>query len=175
MAVHTVENTHVEMTQMVLPAFANSIGTVFGGQILSWMDVCAAVSAQRHARTPVVTASIDSVHFIQPVKQGQIVILRSQVNAVFNTSMEIGVIVTAENPLTGERHKACRAYCTFVALDSEGCPLKLPKLILENSEDERRSREAHERRAIRLKYRSINTNAAIASTMGTALGKTQGS
>jgi acyl-CoA hydrolase len=135
MTIHTVENTHVEMTQMVLPAFANSIGTVFGGQILSWMDVCAAVSAQRHARTPVVTASIDSVHFIQPVKQGQIVILKSQVNAVFNTSMEIGVIVIAENPLTGERHKACRAYCTFVALDTDGCPLKLPTLILQNSVD----------------------------------------
>lgn len=153
MAIRTVKNTQVEMTQLVLPQFANSIGTVFGGQILSWMDICAAVSAQRHARSPVVTASIDSVHFIQPVKQGQVVILRSQVNAVFKTSMEVGVIVTAENPLTGEQHKACRAYCTFVALDAKGHPTKLPELTLDGQQDERRAHEAHERRNIRLNSR----------------------
>lgn len=156
MAIHTVENTHVEMTQIVLPVFANAIGTVFGGQILSWMDMCAAVSAQRHARMPVVTASIDSVNFIQPVKQGQIVILKSQVNAVFHTSMEVGMIVIAENPLTGERHKACRAYCTFVALDMHGKPVKLHELIASNEEDRRRAKEAQERRSIRLQHRLTN-------------------
>ena len=152
MAIHTVENTHVEMTQIVLPVFANAIGTVFGGQILSWMDMCAAVSAQRHARTPVVTASIDSVNFIQPVKQGQIVILKSQVNAVFHTSMEVGMIVIAEDPLTGERHKACRAYCTFVALDMHGTPVKLHELIASNEEDRRRAKEAQQRRSVRLRH-----------------------
>jgi acyl-CoA hydrolase len=153
MTIHTVENTHVEMTQIVLPAFANAVGTVFGGQILSWMDMCAAVSAQRHARTPAVTASIDSVNFIQPVKQGQIVILKSQVNAVFHTSMEVGMIVIAEDPLTGERHKACRAYCTFVALDMQGKPVKLPALISNSEEDQRRAKEALQRRSIRLQHR----------------------
>src|SRR3989338_2773687 len=107
MAIHTVKNTEVEMTQVVMPQYTNSIGTVFGGQIMSWLDVCAAVSAQRHARSPVVTASIDSVNFIEPVKQGQVVILKSQVNAVFHSSMEVGVTVLAEDPLTGKRVKAC--------------------------------------------------------------------
>src|SRR3990167_6421311 len=154
MAIHTVKNTEVEMTQVVMPQYANTIGTVFGGQIVSWIDMCAAVSAQRHARTPVVTASIDSVNFIQPVKQGQIVILKSQVNAVFHTSMEIGILVIAEDPLTGQRHKACRAYCTFVALDAAGKPVKLPSLISNSPEDQRRAKEAQERRALRLEHRS---------------------
>ncbi len=152
-ATRTVKNTQVEMTQLVLPQFANAIGTVFGGQIMAWIDICAAVSAGRHARHPVVTASFDTVNFIAPVKQGQVVILQSQVNAVFKTSMEVGVIVTAENPLTGERHKACSAYCTFVALDNHGNPVKLPEIMLENSEDKRRSKQAHERREHRLAAR----------------------
>ena len=154
MAIHTVKNTEVEMTQVVMPQYTNSIGTVFGGQIMSWLDVCAAVSAQRHARSPVVTASIDSVNFIEPVKQGQVVILKSQVNAVFRTSMEVGIIVLAENPLTGEKRKACNAYCTFVALDKAGCPVPLPKLKLSSEEEHRRSQEAHERRVIRLHARN---------------------
>ncbi|MEI6789562.1 MAG: acyl-CoA thioesterase [Myxococcaceae bacterium] len=154
MAIHTVKNTEVEMTQLVMPQYTNTIGTVFGGQIVSWIDVCAAVSAQRFARTPVVTASIDSVNFIEPVKQGQVVILRSQVNAVFKTSIEVGVIVIAENPLTGERRKACQAYCTFVALDSAGHPVQLPKLVLDAPEEIRRSQEAHDRRTQRLSHRT---------------------
>lgn len=153
MANHTVKNTEVEMTQVVMPQYTNVIGTVFGGQIMSWLDVCAAVSAQRYARTPVVTASIDSVNFIEPVKQGHVVILKSQVNAVFNSSMEVGVSVWAENPLTGERRMACRAYCTFVALDMKGTPVSLPKLELMSPEEERRSKAAHERRRIRLNSR----------------------
>lgn len=154
MAIHTVKNTEVEMTQLVMPQYTNTIGTVFGGQIVSWIDVCAAVSAQRFARTPVVTASIDSVNFIEAVKQGQVVILRSQVNAVFKTSIEVGVIVIAENPLTGERRKACQAYCTFVALDMAGQPVALPKLELDSPEEIGRSQEAHDRRMLRLKHRT---------------------
>lgn len=153
MTIHTVENTHVEMTQVVLPQFANAIGTVFGGQIVSWIDICAAVSAGRHARAPVVTASIDSVHFMKPVKQGQVVILKSQVNAVFKKSMEVGTIVIAENVITGERYKACHAYCTFVALDQAGQPIELPSLITTEPEDIRRSQDAAERRAVRLSSR----------------------
>ena len=152
-ATRTVKNTRVEMTQLVLPQFANAIGTVFGGQIMAWIDICAAVSAGRHGRCPVVTASFDMVNFIAPVKQGQVVILQSQVNAVFKTSMEVGVVVTAENPLTGERHKACSAYCTFVALDADGHPVQLPDLILESEDDKRRSKKAHERRQNRLAAR----------------------
>ncbi|MBH1988425.1 MAG: acyl-CoA thioesterase [Myxococcaceae bacterium] len=153
MTLRTVENTYVEMTQVVLPVFTNAIGTVFGGQIVSWIDICGAVSAGRHARAPVVTASIDSVHFIAPVKQGQIVILKSQVNAVFKTSLEVGVVVLAENPLTGERYKACRAYCTFVALAENGKPMRLPLIEIKSEKDKIRAMEALTRRQMRLSAR----------------------
>ncbi|MBL4819178.1 MAG: acyl-CoA thioesterase [Deltaproteobacteria bacterium] len=142
------------MTQVVLPQFANALGTVFGGQIMAWLDICAAVSAQRHARGSVVTASIDSINFIAPVKQGQVVVLHSQVNAVFKSSMEIGVTVRAEDPFTGEQHEACRAYCTFVALDMNGHPVEVLPIKLETPEEEQRSKEAHERRRLRLEARS---------------------
>ncbi len=151
----TVEYTRVEMTQVVLPQFANSLGTVFGGQIMAWVDVCAAVSAQRHSRSPVVTASFDSVHFISPVKQGHIVIIKSQVNSVFKSSMEIGSIIIAENPLTGERKRAARAYCTFVALDAQSHLKEIPELILLTEEDHRRHEQATERRRVRLQTRRV--------------------
>ena len=151
----SVSYSQVEMTQVVLPQFANAIGTVFGGQIMSWVDICAAVSAQRHSRTSVVTASIDSVHFMEPIKQGYVVILKSQVNAVFRSSMEVGVVIIAEAPYTGERHKAARAYCTFVALDQEGKPVTISPLILETEDDKRRNAEAVERRRVRLLNRKI--------------------
>ncbi len=151
----TVKNSQVEMTEVVLPQYANVLGTVFGGQIMSWIDICAAVSAQRHSRCPVVTASFDSVHFIEPIKQGQVVILKGQVNAVFKSSMEVGVIVFAESPLTGERRKAVRAYCTFVALDTFGNPKGIPDLAIDGEEEKRRFLEATERRRIRLLHRKI--------------------
>ena len=159
---HTDES-RVEMTQVVMPQFTNVIGTVFGGQVVSWIDVCAAVSAQRHCHMPVVTASIDSVHFIQPIKQGYVVILKSQINAVFRTSMEVGVVVFAENPLTGERHKAVRAYCTFVALDENGKPTEIPELIIDNDEDKRRQEQAGARRQERLKHRMVEVQHTLLS------------
>ena len=145
--------TRVEMTQLVLPQYANSLGNVFGGQIVSWIDVCAAVAAQRHCRAQVVTASIDAVHFIAPVKLGHVVILRGQVNAVFRTSMECGVSVWMEDPKTGVHARSARAYCTFVALDDDGEPIAVPDLVLSTDEDRRRAREATERRAARLALR----------------------
>ena len=156
----SIADTQVEMTQVVLPVFANTLGTVFGGQIMSWIDICAAVSAQRHSRSVVVTASIDGVHFIEPIKQGYIVVLKSQVNAVFRTSMEIGVAVIAEAPLTGERRRAARAYCTFVALDQKGHPIEVPELIVTSEEDQRRQRDAVERRRIRLLHRKLEVKHA---------------
>ena len=158
------EDSQVEMTQVVLPAFANAIGTVFGGQVMSWIDICAAVSAQRHCRRAVVTASIDSVHFIEPIRQGQIVVLKSRVNAVFRSSMEVGVTVMAESPITGERRKAVRAYCTFVALDDNGRPVSAPDLKLSTQEDTRRHQEATQRRNDRLLYRKLEVKHVHAET-----------
>ena len=151
----TVADSQVEMTQVVLPQYTNAIGTVFGGQVVSWIDICAAVSAQRLSRSAVVTASIDSVFFLEPIKEGHVVVLKGQVNAVYRTSMEVGVIVIAEHPLTGEMRKAVRAFCTFVALDEHGKPKALPELILETEEDKKRHAQALERRQLRLLHRKI--------------------
>jgi acyl-CoA hydrolase len=129
------EDTRVEMTHIVLPQFANSLGNVFGGQIMAWVDICAAVAAQRHCRSQVVTASIDAVHFIAPVKVGHILLLR-------------------------ETHKAAKAYATFVALDEEGCPRKVPGLIAVTEDDKRRVRDAQDRRAQRLALRKAQEQRA---------------
>lgn len=162
----SADYSQVEMTQVILPQFANAIGTVFGGQIVSWIDICAAVAAQRHCMRPVVTASIDSVHFIKPIKQGYVVVLKSRINAVFHSSLEIGVVVFAENPSTGERFKAVRAYCTFVALDEAGHPTVIPPLLVEKDEDKRRQREANERRAARLARRRVEVEHGFGTPAG---------
>lgn len=145
--------SEAEMIQLVMPQNTNTIGTLFGGQVMSWIDICALIVAQRHCRHPVVTASIDSVHFMKPIKLGHNVILKSRLNAVFRSSMEVGTVVFAEDTLTGERFKAVRAYCTFVATSKEGQPLNVPGLLLDSEEDKRRHREAEERRTRRLLYR----------------------
>lgn len=149
----TVGYTHVEMTQVVMPQNTNIHGTIFGGEVLSWIDICSGVSAQRHCRSNVVTASFDEVHFVTPIKHGYVVILESQVNAVFNSSMEIGTQVTAENPRTGERKVAVRALCTFVNLDDSGKPKKCPPLAVESAQEKEREKEAHARRQQRLLHR----------------------
>jgi acyl-CoA hydrolase len=149
----TVGYTRVEMTQVVMPQSTNIHGTIFGGEVLSWIDICSGVSAQRHCRSNVVTASFDEVHFVAPIKHGYVVILESQVNAVFNSSMEIGTIVTAENPKTGERKVAVRALCTFVNLDDDGRPKKCPLLTTSTTEEKERERAAHARRQQRLRHR----------------------
>src|SRR6478609_2739143 len=109
--------TRVEMTQLVLPPFTNALGTVFGGQVAAWIDMCAAIAAQRFCRRQVVTASIDELHFLNPIQRGHIAILRASVNAAWTHSMEVGVRVEGEDPLTGVRTHTSSAYATFVALD----------------------------------------------------------
>ncbi len=150
----SVARSHVEMTHHVLPEFANSLGNVFGGQVVSWIDICAAIAAQRHCRSVVVTAAIDAVQFLLPIKLGHIVILRGQVNATFKTSMECGVSIWSENPLTGEIKKTMKAYATFVALDDAGRPKAVPPLLLLSDEDRRRHSDAERRRADRLAARA---------------------
>lgn len=151
---HNVARTRVEMTQIVLPQFANALGNVFGGQVVSWIDICAAVAAQRHCRGVAVTASIDAVHFRQPIRLGDVVVLTGQVNAAFRTSVECGVQVDFECRETGERHHAVTAYATFVSIDAEGKKREVPELILETEKERRRSIEAHERRRLRLAART---------------------
>jgi len=145
--------SHVEMTQLVMPTHANVHGTAFGGTVMAWTDLAAGMAAMRHGRLPVVTASIDQLAFRSPVRIGQIAVIRAQVNAVFATSMEVGVEVLTEEPLTGERHLCCEAFLTFVALGPDGRPVPVPPLQAESEGERRREGEAATRRASRLQLR----------------------
>ncbi|HHB89725.1 MAG TPA: acyl-CoA thioesterase [Anaerolineae bacterium] len=153
--------SYVEMTQLVLPTHTNPLGTAFGGQVMAWIDICAGIAATRHARQIVVTASMDDLHFRAPIYQGEVVILKAQVNRAFRSSMEVGVRVEAENPLTGERRHCSSAYLTFVALDAEGNRLPVPPLLPETEDEKRRYEEAAERRRIRLERRNQERNVVL--------------
>ena len=147
-------DTNVEMTQIVLPSHANNHGTVFGGQMAAWIDVCAAVAAQRFARKAVVTASIDEIHFVQPVRRGMVVILKARVNQAWNSSMEVGVRVEAEDPRTGDTAHCCTAYLTFVAINDDGRPAQAPKLDTgDDPQAKTRAIDAQQRRDHRLAMR----------------------
>ncbi len=140
--------THQE--HLVRPQHTNAHGTLFGGEVVSWVDIAAAVCAMRHCNKPVVTASIDAMAFLSPIHVGWIVCLDASVNYAGKTSCEVGVKVTAMHPLTGERHHTASAYLTFVALDSYGRPSQLPPVVPETDEDQRRYNEAKVRREARL-------------------------
>lgn len=148
-----VSASQVIMTQLVLPSHTNSLGSVFGGTVMSWIDIAAAICAQRHSNKEVVTASIDKLDFVAPVYKGWVVNLKASLNFVSRTSMEVGVRVDAENPKTGETFHTASAYLTFVALGSNGKPSSIPELILENDEDRRRFSQAQARRQLRLQER----------------------
>lgn len=145
------QESRVEMTQLVLPAHTNAIGTIFGGQIMAWIDTAAAICSFRHSRKMCVTASMDALNFISPVKQGDIVILQANVNYTGRSSMEIGVKVTSENPITGEKKKTARAYLTFVALDDKGKPVEIAQILPQNEQEKTWYQEGKERRERRLK------------------------
>lgn len=150
-----VSQSQVIMTEMVLPTHTNSLETIFGGTIMSWIDIAAAISAQRHAQRPVVTASIDDLHFIAPVKSGWVVNLKASVNHTAKSSMEVGVRVDAENPITGEYFHTASAYLTFVALDENGKPTVVPKVLPETDEQKARFDKAKLRRQLRLERREF--------------------
>lgn len=139
------------MTELVLPSDANALGTVFGGKIMSLIDIAAAIAAGRHARKVVVTASLDALHFVAPVKVGDVVHVKASVNYAHRTSMEVGVRVESENLVTGEMHHTATAYATFVALDSHGRPTPVPSVAPESPEEKRRFEGAKKRRASRVR------------------------
>lgn len=153
MEARSTSESFVTMTEMVLPSHTNSLNSVFGGVIMSWIDIAAAISAQRHSRRPVVTASIDALNFVAPVYAGWIVNLKASVNFVSKTSMEVGVRADAENPIAGTRHHVASAYLTFVALDNNGKPTPAPPLDLETEDQKRRFKAAERRRRQRLENR----------------------
>lgn len=148
-----VSYSRVIMSYRVLPSDTNPAGNIHGGVILMHIDSAAAVVASRHARTNVVTASIDSMSFLQPIYVGELATFKASLNAVGSSSMEIGVRVEAENLFTGHVRHTASAYLTYVALDEARNPVPVPGLILETDEDRRRNEEARLRREVRLEER----------------------
>ncbi len=142
-----------EYSEIALPTDANVFGFLLGGRVMHLVDMAGATAAMRHARHPVVTASVDYLSFLHPIHIGQLVILRSSVNRVFRTSMEVGVKVFVEDLLTGHQQHTCSAYLTFVAIDEKGCPVVIPPVIPETPEEKRRYEEAGRRRQHRLALR----------------------
>lgn len=147
---HTVRETQSEYSEICLPNDANLLGNMLGGHVMHLVDLCGAIAAIRHARCSVVTASVDQMSFLHPVHIGELVRLKSQVNRVFRTSMEVGVKVWVENLVAGTVRHTSSAYLTFVALDRAGNRVVLPPVIPETEEEHRRFEEAAERRAYRL-------------------------
>ncbi len=150
----TVKNTHVIMHELVLPNDTNLLGNVLGGRVMHLMDMCAAMSAYKHARTAVVTASVDRLDFLAPAKMGEIMILKSSVNYTGLSSMEVGVKIESENPKTGDIYHTSSAYLTFVSLNENGKPQRVDNIKPENDIEIRRFNEGkirHEERKERLR------------------------
>lgn len=148
----SASDSQTEMTELVLPQHANALGTVFGGQLMAWIDICGAIAAQRHCGHIAVTASVDEMNFLASIRVGDLVVLHARLNAAFNTSMEVEVIVERENR-QAERTLCLDALMTFVAIDEEGKPTRIPRLLMTGEDDRRRSDEASKRREARLERR----------------------
>jgi len=146
----TVRETQSEYAEICLPNYTNMLGNMLGGRVMHLVDLCGAIAAMRHARCVVVTTSVDLMTFLHPVHIGELVRLRSQVNRVFRTSMEVGVKVWVENLHTTQIRHTSSAYLTFVALDDAGSRVVLPPIHPETADEHRRYEEAGSRRKYRL-------------------------
>ncbi len=147
---HSVRASHVEMTELVLPNDTNQLGNLLGGRLMHWMDIAMAIAAARHSGLVCVTASVDEINFLHPIRIGQVVILRASVNRVFRTSMEVGVKVLCEDVKSGTRVHSNSAYMTFVGLNAEGKPTPSPQVLPETPDELRRFEQALARRNHRL-------------------------
>ncbi len=149
----TPSESQTEMVQVVLPNDANPLGFILGGTVMHLIDIAGAIACHRHTRSLLVTAAVDGLQFLHPVKVGDLIILRARVTAAWSTSLEVEVEVFSEETLTGLRKMTSLAYLTFVAVDRESRRVPVPHLILEGADDQRRAREAEARRAGRLAAR----------------------
>jgi acyl-CoA hydrolase len=145
----TVTESQSEMAEVVLPNDANPLGNLLGGRLMHFIDIAGAMACHRHARSYVVTASMDHLDFLSPVHVGDLLILRSSVNRAFKTSMEVGVKVYVENYITGDTRHVSSAYLTFVAVDREGRRMPVPPIIPETEEEKQRYEGALRRRQAR--------------------------
>jgi acyl-CoA hydrolase len=149
--IRTVKDSQVIMTELVLPNHTNPHGHLLGGQLMLWVDICAALCSARHARAVCVTASVDKIDFHHPIKLGEVVTLEASVNRVFTTSLEIGVKIFAESFYGENKTHTNSAYLTFVSIDSNGNPVPAPKILPETMDEKRRYEQAAVRRELRLK------------------------
>ena len=142
-----------EMVQVVLPNDANQLGYILGGTVMHLIDIAGAIACHRHTRSLLVTAAVDGLQFLHPIKVGDLIILKARVTAVWTTSLEVEVEVFSEETLTGVRRLTSRAYLTFVAIDRDNRRVSIPGLILETPEERRKAAQAETRRVERLKAR----------------------
>jgi acyl-CoA hydrolase len=142
-----------EMVQVVLPNDANPLGFILGGTVMHLIDIAGAIACHRHTRSLLVTAAVDGLQFLHPIKVGDLIILNSRVTCAFQTSLEVQVDVFSEETLTGRRQLTSRAYLTFVAIDRDGHRIPVPPLLIETEEERRVAEAARLRRAERLKQR----------------------
>ncbi len=143
-------DTHVIMSELVLPNDTNTLGNLMGGRLMHWMDIAAAISAQKHCNCPVVTASVDNVSFNTPIKLGNLLTIEARLTRAFNTSMEVYLRVWGEDLASQYRYLSNEAYLTFVALDPNGRPRRVPEIVPESEEEQKMFDGALRRRQIRL-------------------------
>jgi acyl-CoA hydrolase len=148
------DDSATEMVQVVLPNDANPLGFILGGTVMHLIDIAGAIACHRHTRSLLVTAAVDGLEFLHPIKVGDLIILKSRVTCTFTTSLEVQVEVFSEETVTGRRQMTSRAHLTFVAIDRDGCKQRVPPLVVETEEDRKRCEEAQRRRDARLARRS---------------------
>jgi len=141
------------MTELVLPQDSNLLGNILGGRVMHMIDIAGAIAAHRHCHRQVVTASVDHLDFLNPVRVGDLIVLEAQVNRAFHTSVEVGVDVFSEDSAAGIRKHTTTAFLTFVAVDDTGKPVPVPPVIAKSKAEKLRYKEAGERRSQRLKSR----------------------
>jgi acyl-CoA hydrolase len=153
----TVTASRVRMNELVMPNDTNPLGNLMGGRLLHLMDICSAISAQRHCNRNVVTVSVDSVEFLQAIRLGEVVVIEGEITRAFKTSMEVAIQVWAENLRTGTRRLCTTSYYTFVAVDADGNPVPVPAIIPESEFEKQRFEDAAERRRMRLELSKKST------------------
>ncbi len=154
LAAKRASESETEMVQVVLPNDANPLGFILGGTVMHLIDIAGAIACHRHTRTLLVTAAVDGLEFLNPIKVGDLIILKARVTCVFRTSLEVRVDVYSEETLTGKRQPTSRAFLTFVGIDREGNRIPVPPLLVETEEEQRECEAAHARRAERLRRKS---------------------
>ena len=155
----TVSASRVRMNELVMPNDTNPLGNLMGGRLMQWMDVCSAISAQRHCNRNVVTVAADSIEFKNAIQLGEVVVIEGEVTRTFTSSMEIAMEVWAENLRTGERRLCTTSFYTFVAVDADGKTVPVPEIIPETEFEKERYEQAAKRREMRLKVSQQNRDA----------------